>query len=130
MGPRGGRLGCFGRHMGGLTVRKMGGMVEVFAEQLGLTVDELKEELQAGKTLAEIAEAEGVDLAAISESMKADSIEARKAAIEKAVEDGKMSQAQADWLLQGLEQGFTPMGRGFRRPWGGHFGGFRCPTAP
>jgi hypothetical protein len=34
-------------------------------------------------------------------------------AIEQALEDGYITQEQADWLLQGLEQGFLPMGRGF-----------------
>ena len=152
MGPRGARVGRFGRHMEGFAVRKMGGMEEVFAERLGMTADELKEELQAGKTLAEIAEAKGVDLEEIRQSRRADTetiearkaeradtetiearkaetIEARKAAIEKAVEDGTMTQAEAEWLLQGLEQGFMPMGRGFYPGRGGHFG-FVRPAAP
>jgi hypothetical protein len=34
-------------------------------------------------------------------------------AIEQALEDGNITQEQADWLLEGLEQGFFPMGRGF-----------------
>ena len=152
MGPRDARGGRFGRHMEGFPVGKLGGMVEVFAERLGLTADELKEELEAGKSLAEIAEAKGVDLEEIRQSRRADTetiearkaeradtetiearkaetIEARKAAIEKAVEDGTMTQAEAEWLLQGLEQGFMPMGRGFYPGRGGHFG-FVRPAAP
>jgi hypothetical protein len=39
-------------------------------------------------------------------------------AIEQAVEDGRLSQEQADWLLKGLEQGLFPMGRGFGHGWG------------
>ncbi|MGD2144997.1 MAG: hypothetical protein PVF54_11010 [Anaerolineae bacterium] len=34
--------------------------------------------------------------------------EAMRDAITQAVEDGRISQEQADWLLEGLEQGFTP----------------------
>jgi hypothetical protein len=41
-------------------------------------------------------------------------------AIAQAVEDGKMSQEQADWLLEGLDKGFLPRGRGF-----GHGPGMR-----
>ena len=41
-----------------------------------------------------------------------------KLAGEQAVEDGRLSQEQADWLLKGLEQGLFPMGRGFGHGWG------------
>jgi hypothetical protein len=45
-------------------------------------------------------------------------------AIDQAVEDGSLSQEQADWMLEGLEQGFFPRGpKGqgfdFGRRWGG-----------
>jgi polyhydroxyalkanoate synthesis regulator phasin len=91
---------------------------EWLAEQLGMTADELQAELEAGKTIAELAEEKGVDLDAAR-------IEAMKERIQQAVEDGKMTQEQADWMLQGLEQGFMPGGRdlGFGGR-GGHFRGF------
>ncbi len=37
---------------------------------------------------------------------------AMKAQIEQAVKDGKLTQEQADWLLQGIEKGYMPYGRG------------------
>jgi len=92
---------------------------EWLAEQLGMTVDELQAELEAGKTITELAEEKGVDLDAAR-------IEAMKDRIQQAVEDGTITQEQADWMLQGLEQGFMPGGRGFGGR-GGRFGGFRGP---
>ncbi len=91
------------------------------AKALGLTPEQLFAELHAGKSLSDIATAKGVDLQKVYDAMNADRIAAMKAAIQQAVTDGTMTQAQADWLLKGLELGFYPKGRGF-----GHgFGGFR-----
>jgi hypothetical protein len=100
-------------------------MFDTAAEALGLTPEELFAELHAGKTLDEIAEAQGVEMEAVQDALKAARGEAMRQAIEQAVEDGKMSQEQADWMLEGLEQGFAPMGRGFGR--GRGRGGCSCP---
>jgi hypothetical protein len=102
------------------------------AEALGLTPQQLFTELHDGKSLAEVAEEQGVEVDAIQEALSAAREEAMRDAIEQAVEDGDMSQGQADWLLEGLEQGYMP-GRGFGRGFGrggrgpgmrGGFGGF------
>jgi hypothetical protein len=64
--------------------------------------------------------------------MKAARGEAMRQAIEQAVEDGAMSREQADWMLEGLEKGFTPGGRGFGPGFGGRgrgWGGGSCPDA-
>jgi hypothetical protein len=95
------------------------------AEALGLTPEELFSELHAGKTLEEIAEAHGVDIQAVRDAMNAVRTEAMKQAIEQAVADGTMTREQADWMLEGIEQGYAPMGRGFAAPMGrgpGHGG--------
>ncbi|UCC64429.1 MAG: hypothetical protein JSV36_05055 [Anaerolineae bacterium] len=114
MGHPGGRGGGW---MGGFK-GCLPGNQEWLAEQLGMTVDELQAELEAGKTIAELAEEKGVDLDAAR-------IEAMKERIQQAVEDGTMTQEQADWMLQGLEQGFMPGRRGFGFGGrGGHFRGF------
>jgi len=84
------------------------------AETLGLTPEELFTELHAGKSLTEIAEARGVDMQKVHDAIKAARIEATKQAIQQAVEDGRISQEQADWMLQGLEKGWWG-GRGFGR---------------
>jgi hypothetical protein len=102
---------------------------DAVAEALGLTPVELFTELHSGKTLDEIATAKGVDLQKVQDAAKAAQIAEQKAAIEQAVKDGTLSQEQADWMLQGIKQGWMPMGRG------GHGHGMRGPgfsegTAP
>jgi len=74
-------------------------MFDTTAEVLGLTPEELFAELHAGKTLAEVAEAQGVELEAVQDALQA----ARVEAIEKAVEDGTLTQEQADRMLNRLE---------------------------
>jgi len=94
-----------------------GGMWTVFdaaADALGLPPQGLFTELHdAGKSLTEVAEEQGIDTEVLQDAMHAARSEAMQQAIEQAVEDGKLSQEQADWLLEGLEQGFFPGGRGF-----------------
>jgi hypothetical protein len=85
------------------------------AEALGLTPEALFSELHSGKTLEEIAEAQGVDLQAVQDAVQAARVEARKQAIEQAVANGTMTQEQADWMLEGIDKGFFPMVGGFGR---------------
>jgi len=127
-GPSGWHAG--GRGRGGLGPGLLGGgnrwtMFDTAAEALGLTPEELFAELHSGKSLEEIAEAQGVEMTAVQDALNAAQAEARQEAIKQAVEDGKMSQAQADWLLEGLEQGFFPGGRGLG--FGGRWGNPRPP---
>jgi len=95
------------------------------AEALGMTPEQLFAELHAGKTIDEIATEKGIDLQKVYDAVKAAQVEAQKAAIEQAVTDGNLTREQADWLLQGLELGYMPMGRGHGRGFG--FGGRGCP---
>jgi hypothetical protein len=88
-------------------------MFDATAETLGLTPEQLFAELRAGKSLADVAEAQGVDLQTVYDALGAARVETMKAAIQQAVEAGQLSQEQADWLLQGQAQGFMPMRRGF-----------------
>jgi hypothetical protein len=116
------RPGLFGFDRGGRWT-----MFDTVAEALGLTPEKLFSELHGGKSLEEIAEDRGVEMEAIQEALSAARDEAMRNAIAQAVEDGKMSQGQADWLLEGLEKGYMPRGRGFGRGFGhgpGMRGGF------
>jgi len=101
---------------------------DVAAEALGLTPNELFIALHdEGKTVTEIAEEKGVDIQVVEDALNASRTEARRQSIAQAVEDGTMSQEQADWLLEGLEKGFTG-GRHGMGP--GGFGGHGAPGAP
>ncbi len=111
--------------------------LEAAAAALGMTADELSTQLWGGKTLAELAEEAGVDLQAVRDAVDAAYLEAARAAIEQAVEDGSITQAQADWLLEGLDNGYWGghgFGRGFGMRRGGFFGprgfgGFSAPSS-
>ncbi len=84
---------------------------DTVAEALELTPEELFAKLHEGKSLSEVAEEQGVDIDKVHEAVRAAQVEARKEAIEQAVEDGKLTQEQADWMMEGLEKGFLPAQR-------------------
>jgi hypothetical protein len=80
------------------------------AEALGLTAEELFSELHSGRTVEEIAEEQGVDLEALrqtwADEFMAEREQAMRDAIAQAVEDGEMTQEQADWLLKGIDNDY------------------------
>lgn len=79
-------------------------MFDAAAEALGLTPEGLFAELHAGKSLAEVAEAQGVDTETLQDAMQA----ARVEVIQQAVEDGTLTQEQADRLLNGPDKENRP----------------------
>ena len=88
--PQGGWGGAWGRICHGAGV-----VSDAVTELLGMTSEQIYAERSAGKTLAEIAEDQGVSEQQVIDAMVA----AQKEAIDQAVEDGRMTQAQADWML-------------------------------
>lgn len=118
--------GFGGRGFGlGPGLGKSWAVFDAAAQALGLTPEQLFSELHSGKTLEEIAQARNVDIQKVYDAMKAAHIQEMKAAIQQAVQDGRITQEQADWLLEGLDKGYIPMGgRGFG--FGRGFGG-PCP---
>ena len=107
-----------GRGMGGFGGRGMGGfawsgggpwtMFDTAAEALGLTPEELFAELRTGKSLAEIAEAKGVEVQTVYDAMNAARGEAMQQALQQAVEDGRITQEQADQMIERLENRPSP----------------------
>ena len=97
------------------------GLVElqVAAEALDMTTDELITALQSGKTLEQVAEDAGVDLQDVQDAIRAAHETELRARIGPAVSDGTMTQEKADWLLEGLEKGFLD-GPGFGFGFGPH----------
>lgn len=75
------------------------------AEALGLTGEELRTELREGKSLATIAEEQGVSV----DDLVAAMVAAAEARIDEAVEAGKLDQAKADELKSGLEDKIRSM---------------------
>ena len=115
--------GMHGPPPGGPGPDFFGGSTAAFdaqAKTLTLTPMQLFEQLHSGKTLTEISGAQGVDLTKVQEAVKAVQAQATKDRISQAVEDGSMTQDQAEWLLEGLDKGYMDGGPGF-----GPFGGGR-----
>ena len=101
----GGRHGGFGGpgHHGGFGrgAKSLAGA----ATYLGLTEAKLRSELEAGKTLAEIAKAQGKTVAGLKEALKANT----KAKLDAAVKDGRITQAQADEMLSRFDEHLDDM---------------------
>lgn len=90
---------------------------ETLLELLGLSREDLQEQIQDGETLAEIAESAGVDLDAFHQKMQETRQEAMESRIQDALKNGDITKEHATWLLEGLEKGFLGnagffMGRG------------------
>ena len=113
---------CFGWGKGWMGPGPAGGRedFDAAAEALGLTPTELAEALHGGKMLAEVAEEQGVALEDLQQAMASERASRMREAIERAVESEELTREHADWLLEGLDQGFMPM-----RPRRGGFGGGR-----
>lgn len=99
-------------------------MIQVFADELGLTVEGLETRLTNGETMFDIASAQGMTVEEFQTLMTT----AREQAIDQAVADGTLTQEQADWMKSrsnrmGSGTTGTPGGRGPR----GNYGTGTCP---
>jgi hypothetical protein len=86
-----------GGHRGGGFAHRGGpASLAAAAKYLGLTEAELRTQFESGKTLAEIAKAEGKTVDGLEKALTADT----KAKLDAAVKAGTITQAQADELLK------------------------------
>jgi hypothetical protein len=92
----GGRRGGFGR---------IGVALDEAAKALGIDLDELRTELQDGKTLAQIAADHDVDIQKVIDALKA----AAKTKLDAAVADGRITQEQADTRLSEMTDRLTDL---------------------
>ena len=121
-GPGGRMDGGFMKAPRGFMGRGETPLVGVAAEALDMSVEDLHAELKDGKTIAEVAEEEGVDTQEIIDAYLAQLEEN----LAQAVEDGKITQNQADWMLEQaaerapeqLENAFEGRCPGGKRPGG------------
>jgi hypothetical protein len=102
--------------------------LDAAAAYLGLSTTQLQTQLQSGKTLADVAKAQGKTVDGLVTALVAD----EKKELDAAVKAGQLTQAQADQLLAGAKQRFTDMVNGTMPDGGpgGHHGfGFGPPPA-
>jgi len=111
MGRQGGMMGSWRAGEGGYGPMHEY-MEDAMADALGITHDELEELLDQGKTMWQIAQEKGFTQEQFSELM----VKARTEALQKMVEDGVITQEQADWMTSRMQQG-----------WGGRGGFGGCP---
>jgi len=91
-----GMMGGRGRMGGpGMMAGIESSLVGIAAEQLGLTVAELRIELASGKSIADVAGEQGVSTQAIVDAFLAE----RQEWLSQAVEDGRLTQEQADTMM-------------------------------
>jgi hypothetical protein len=69
--------------------------LENLAVKLNMTVDDLKAAIEEGKTIAEIAESQGISM----DELQAEKEETMIARINQAVTDGKLTQEEADKII-------------------------------
>lgn len=101
-------------------------MVTAWAEQLGLSVEDVQSRLDQGETMSQIALAQGKTF----EEFRTLMVTVRSQAIEQALADGKITQEQADWMKQrgaGMMGGQGVSGRGARGTGQGRYANPGCP---
>jgi hypothetical protein len=103
------------------------GMMTVYAQKLGISVDDLNARLAKGETMAQIAFSTGLTADQFSTLMT----DARSQAIDQAVKAGTLTQAQADWMNQRGAGGMLGgRGRGTSGAGQGQFANPDCPYYP
>ena len=98
------------------------GDLDAAASYLGLTEDQLRTELQSGKTLADVAKAQGKSVDGLVDALVADA----KKHLDDAVADGRITKAQEEQILGDLQQRITDRVNG-KLPQFNDRPGFRAP---
>ena len=98
----------FGPGHGGFAHHEMFGGLDAAATYLGVSEDELRSELESGKSLADVAKAEGKSIDGLVDALVADA----KKHLDEEVSEGDLTQAQANQLLSRLEEGIRSMVNG------------------
>ncbi len=100
--PAAGPMGWGGRGFGFGPGRGFGGasLIGVVADQLDMSVTDLVEELQAGKTIAQVAQEKGVALDTLVEAV----LSPQEEALKQAVENGRVTQEWADLMLKQMRE--------------------------
>lgn len=112
------RVGPFRGHRGGF---ERGARLETVAGVIDIEVDALKEALQDGQTIAEVAAANGSSAQAVIDALLAE----MHTNLDQAIEDGKLTSERADEIKADAPERIESMVNGEfegRRGFGGHRG--------
>jgi hypothetical protein len=89
------------------------------AAALEMEPEDVELQMWGGRTLADLAKKAGVELTAVQAAIETAQKDAARARIQEAVKDGKLTQEQANWMIEGVDSGFQGMGgfgaKGFGR---------------
>ncbi len=99
-------------------------MLQKQSELLGISVGEIKDAWAEGKNFREIAEEQGISQGQLQEKMKETRQEQLQAQLQAMVDNGVISQEQANRRLQFMEERMAngEMAKGFHRDFGRCFG--------
>jgi uncharacterized protein YidB (DUF937 family) len=90
----------FGKGPGGKLVKAVVNVFQSAADIIGLPVEEVRERIAGGESLAEIAQSEGIS----ADELKADLVAKLTTDINAAVASGELSQERANMLLEHLDE--------------------------
>lgn len=117
----------FGGHRGGPGFGRPHGLTRGLfpdlSKALGITDEQLRDQLRDGKSIGDITKAQGKSLDDVRSALKADA----KTKADKAVKDGDLTQAQADELLSHLDDALERLGDVGKLRLRGHRGGGPVP---
>ncbi|MDD5371210.1 MAG: hypothetical protein PHQ40_19175 [Anaerolineaceae bacterium] len=128
MGGRGARGGMMGQNSASGTQDGLlhDAMVAVFAEKLGISVDDLNRRLANGETMFQVAASQGLT----ADQFRTLMTDARNQAIDQAMKAGNLTQAQADWMKQHSAGQMMGNGRGMHASGFGQNANPGCPYLP
>jgi hypothetical protein len=100
----------FGPGPGGFEHHEMLGGLDAAAVYLGLSEDELRAQLESGKSLADVAKAKGKSVDGVVDALVADA----KKHLDDEVAEGHLTNSQAEQMLSRLEDGIRALVNGER----------------
>jgi hypothetical protein len=100
--------------------------LDPIAKALGITTDELQNDLRDGQSIADIAKAKNVDLATIADALVKDA----QSKLDQAVQDEQLTQEQADRIAAGLKERITDLLEHGLPTGLGRWGGFHMHGGP
>jgi len=93
-------------------------LFESAAEYLGLTEEQIRNRLGNGRSLADIAEAEGKSVDGLVDAI----VEAQESALDEAVDEGRITESQAEAMTENLRERIEFFVDRSMRPWDGRPG--------